>query len=70
MTALHFWDTGYTADLWSMLEPNGLQHVNNLFLSSSQTNNVLDVLTERGAGKYYAFSRLSTFLSVSHRDVA
>ena len=67
VTALYFWDTGYTSDLWALLEPKGLSIVNELFLQTNLSNtNVLDVLTERGAGKYYAFSRLSTFLCLYH----
>ena len=54
-----------SADVWALLDPAGLWEVNALFLqlNRSQTN-VLDLLTRRGAGKYYAFSGLSTFLGL------
>jgi hypothetical protein len=54
-----------SADVWALLDPVGLREVNALFLqlNRSQTN-VLDFLTRRGAGKYYAFSGLSTFLGL------
>ena len=51
--------------MWALLDPASLETVASLFLQTNLSKaNVLDVLTERGAGKYYAFSRLSTFLTV------
>lgn len=41
--------------MWALLDPASLETVASLFLQTNLSEtNVLDMLTERGAGKYYA----------------
>ncbi|KAH8065775.1 hypothetical protein JL722_158 [Aureococcus anophagefferens] len=64
-TALYMWDTGYSSDVWALLDAPAVADVGALFLGADlDHNNVLDILTRRGAGKYYAFSRYATFLTL------
>ena len=66
ITALYMWDTGYSADIWALLDAPSVAEVASLFATRADLdkNNVLDVLTRRGAGKYYAFSRYAAFLTL------
>ena len=65
ISALYMWDTGYTADLWSMLDPDKFTSVVDLFLKLDRSSfNVLDMYTSQGGGKYYAFSDYATYLAV------
>tara|TARA_B110000971_G_C19658021_1_gene340990 strand:- start:208 stop:414 length:207 start_codon:yes stop_codon:yes gene_type:complete len=55
-SALYMWDTGYTADLWAMLDPVKLSYYADLFLKVDRSMfNVVDFYTHEGGGKYYAF---------------
>ena len=60
------WDTGYTSDVWSLLDPDGMAVVNDLFINNANlsANNVVDMLTRHGAGKYYSFSRFAAFKAI------
>jgi hypothetical protein len=60
-TAFYLWDTSGASLLWSMLDPQGMGTVNNVFASADPlVKNACDYVTLREVGKYYAFSTIYT----------